>query len=86
MTNGIKMKRTILFILTVLLIAGCGKNNRGYSELVMSVPETPNTKTHLVPDGVHRLFDDLGLSDTHVLSPNRAVPAAVIETLPDIWT
>lgn len=57
MTNGIKMKRTILFILTVLLIAGCGKNNRGYSELVMSVPETPNTKTHLVPDGVHRLFD-----------------------------
>lgn len=45
-----------LLLLVSSLIFSCRKNNNGYAELVMSVPEH-NAKTHLVPDVQNRLFD-----------------------------
>ena len=48
--------RKILCIIVTLFIIGCGKTDRGYAELVFNVPVS-NTKTHLEPDAVNRVFD-----------------------------
>lgn len=58
MTTGINMKRIFAILFLCILFVGCEKErHNGYSELIMNVPKTHNTKTHLVPNVPNRLFD-----------------------------
>ena len=51
------MKKLFIILFIGLLFTSCEKERKGYSELVMSVPEKHYTKTHLEPDIPNRLFD-----------------------------
>ena len=51
---GIKI---LSFVFAALLLFSCEKPRGEYSELAMVVPKTHNTKTHLEPDPINRLFD-----------------------------